>query len=197
MNTLFTIFIAVGAFGFLFLLISLVIGDIFEHLDFSADHDFEFEHELEFDHELDGSHGGHYGIINSRVLSVFLTAFGVIGAAALQFGFGGLISVLFGIGGGLVLGAVVFAFGYFLYSQQASSSITIRDMIGRTAEVTVAIEAGTVGQISCRIGEETVEKLARSRNGEEIKRGTSVFIEEITPDEFIVSPMNDYLLIDE
>lgn len=191
MNTLLTIFIAVGIFGFLFLLLSLLIGDLFEHMDFSADHGFDF------DHEIDGSHGGSYGIINSRVISVFLTAFGGIGAVALQFGYGGFISGLFGIGGGVFLGAVVFAFGYFLYSQQASSSVTMRDLIGRTAEVTVAIQAGTVGQISCRIGEETVEKLARSRSGDEIKRGTSVFIEEITPDAFIVSPMNDYSVVNE
>ncbi len=181
MNTLLTIFLVIGGIGFIFLLISLLVGDLFESLDF----------------DVDGIDGGGHSLFDSRTISVFLTAFGGIGAVALQFGYGGFISALFGIVGGLVLGAMVFAFGYFLYSQQASSSVTMRDLIGRTAEVTVKIQAGTVGQISCRIGEETVEKLARSRSGEEIKRGTNVFIEEITPDGFIVSPMNDYSLIDE
>lgn len=185
MNTLLTIFIVIGGIGILFLLISLVIGDLFESLDF------------DFDLEFDGGDGGSFGVLDSRVISVFLTAFGGIGAVALQFGYGGLLSAIFGIGSGVALGALVFAFGYFLHTQQASSSVTERELVGRTAKVIVKIQKGTVGQISCRIGDASIEKLARSRDGSEIKRGDTVFIEEVTADAFIVSPMENYSQIDE
>jgi len=193
MNTLLTIFIAIGSIGLLFLLISLVVGDLFDSLDL----DFDADHDFDFDHDLDASDGGGVSFFNSRVISVFLTAFGGIGAVALQFGYGGLISGLFGVVSGFVLGAIVFAFGYFLHTQQASSSVTDRDLVGRTAKVVVKIQKGTVGQISCRIGDESVEKLARSRDGSVIKRGDTVFIEEATKDAFIVSPMEDYSMIEE
>ena len=58
---------------------------------------------------------------------------------------------------------------------------------GRTAQVVVGIKPDGLGQISCRIGEERVEKLARTRNGEEIKAGQLVRIESIGSDSVIVS----------
>ncbi len=172
------LFLVVGGIGFLFLIFSLLVGDVFEALD------------LDFDLDLDGG-DGHFGVLDSRVLSVFMTAFGGLGAIGVQFGLGFLLSALLGIGGGITFGALVFAFGYFLYSQQASSSVSERDLIGRTAKVVVGILPGTVGQISCTIGEEKVEKLARTRDGDEIKAGTLVLIEEVTGDSFIVSSMED------
>lgn len=172
------LFLAIGGIGFLFLLISLLIGDLFEAIDFHFDLDLD----------VDGA-DGHFGILNSRVLTVFLTAFGGIGAIATEFGFGFGFSAMLGIGGGLMFGAVVFAFGYFLHTQQASSSVSERDLIGRTAKVVVGILPGNVGQISCTVGEEKVEKLARTRDGEELKAGTVVLIEEAAGDSLIVSSM--------
>lgn len=172
------LFLAVGGIGFLFLMLSLVMGDIFEAFDL----------DLGFDADTGD---GEFGVLDSRVLSVFLTALGGIGAIGIQFGLGFIISVLLGLGGGVVFGAMVFAFGYLLYSQQSSSSVSERDLIGRTAKVVVGILPGTVGQISCRIGEERVEKLARTRHGEEIKEGSMVLIEDVAGDSFIVSTMED------
>lgn len=178
MNTLLLVFLIAGGIGLVFLLISLVIGDLFEVID------MDFNTDLHPD-------GGDIGILDSRVISVFLTAFGGVAALTLYLGFGGILSSLAGLVSGVVFGGLIFAFGYFLHSQQSSSSVTERDLIGRTARVVVGIQPGSVGQISCRIGEERVEKLARTRNGEAIKEGETVFIEEIAGDSFIVSPMED------
>ena len=175
------IFLAIGGIGFLFLVISLIVGDLLDAFDFDFDADF------------DG--GMEIGILDSRVISVFLTAFGFVGAAALKFGLSVLMSSALGIGSGVLFGALIFGFGYLLHTQQASSSVSERDLIGRTAKVVVAIKPGTVGQISCRIGEERVEKLARTRDGEEIKEGETVFIEEAAENSFIVSSMKDYALL--
>jgi membrane-bound ClpP family serine protease len=75
-----------------------------------------------------------------------------------------------------------------LYKQQATSSVTTSQLIGRPAQVIVSIAPGSLGQVSCRIGEERVEKLARARDGSEIKVGATVRVEEVAGDSLIVSP---------
>lgn len=165
-------FLIIAAAGFVFLLLSFLIGDLFDHLGT----------DLVTDHSTDG-----IGLLDSRIISIFLTAFGACGAIGIQTGFGAVIASLFGLAGGLVLGGLAFYFGRLLYRQQASSSVSARQLIGRTAEVIVSIHPGSVGQISCRIGGERIEKLARSADNSEIKAGSIVLIEEFTSDAVIVS----------
>lgn len=171
MTGLMTIFLIIGGIGFLFLLISLIAGDVFEALT--------------GDISLDASHD--FGIFDSRVIAVFLTAFGGFGAIAASVGYGAAMSSIFGFLGGFVFGAIVFYFGKFLYSQQSTSSVSTEDLLGRTAQVIVNIKPDQLGQISCRIGEERVEKLARTISGEEIKAGQIVRIDSIGSDSVIVS----------
>lgn len=171
MTGLMTIFLVIGGLGFLFLLISLIVGDIFDALG--------------FDLNLDTSHD--FGVFDSRVIAVFLTAFGGFGAIGISLGWGAVGGSLFGLLGGFIFGAIVFYFGKLLYSQQSSSSVAAEDLLGRTAQVIVNIKPGGLGQISCNIGEERVEKLARTLNGEEIKAGQLVRIESIGSDSVIVS----------
>ncbi|HMS42323.1 MAG TPA: NfeD family protein [Pyrinomonadaceae bacterium] len=170
---LMTIFLAIGGLGFLFLLISLIVGDIFDAIGF------------DFDLNLDGN--GDFGLFDSRVISIFLTAFGGFGAIGVSLGFGALVSSFFGILGGAVFGALVFYFGRMLYRQQSSSSVTDDDFVGRTAQVVVGIQPNQIGQIAVRIGEERLEKLARTKDGVEIKIGETVRIERVAGETVIVS----------
>ena len=167
------VFLSIAAIGFVFLLISLVVGDIFDSFGFETG--------------LDGVADGH-GFLDSRVISVFVTAFGGFGAIGIQIGLSIVASSLLGLGGGLVLGGVVSLFGRFLYKQQASSSVTTTQLVGRTAQVIVPIAPGSMGQVSCRVGEERVEKLARARDNREIKAGVTVRVDEVAGDSLIVSP---------
>jgi hypothetical protein len=169
-----TIFLILTAAGFIFLLASLLLGDLFDHLGLGV---------LSADTGTDS-----VGLLDSRVISIFLTAFGAFGAIGMSAGIGVVFSSLFGLAGGIVLGGLAFYFGRLLYHQQASSSISARELVGRLAEVTVTIQRGSVGQISCRIGEERVEKLARVRDDIVIKPGSVVLIEEVSDDAVIVSP---------
>ena len=171
MNLL-TVFLVIGGLGFVFLLISLVVGDIFEMFGGSVDI---------------GDPGVDFGFLDSRVLAVFLTAFGGIGAIAAQMGFGAIPSSFVGLLGGVGFAGVVSVFGRFLISQQASSSVTDNDLIGRTVQVTVTIKPGEVGQITAKIGDERVEKIARAKSEIEIKAGTIVTIESIAGDSVIVT----------
>ena len=166
------VFLVIGAVGFVFLLISLIVGDIFDSLG--------------FDLGMDGGVDGH--ALDSRVISVFVTAFGGFGAIGIQMGLSIVASSLLGLGGGVLFGGLVSLFGRFLYKQQSSSSVTTSQLIGRSAQVIVAIAPGSLGQVSCRIGEERVEKLARARDNQEIKAGATVRVDEVAGDSLIVSP---------
>lgn len=167
------VFLAIAAIGFIFLLVSLILGDIFDSFG--------------MDTGLDGGADGH-GLLDSRVISVFVTAFGGFGAIGIQMGLGIVVSSVLGLVGGVVLGGLVSLFARFLYKQQSSSSVGTSQMIGRTAQVIVSIAPGSLGQVSCRIGEERIEKLARSKDNLEIKAGAMVRVDEIAGDSVIVSP---------
>lgn len=170
------VFLMISGIGFVFLLVSLVLGDIFDMFG--------------FDTGLDGAADGH-ALLDSRVISVFVTSFGGFGAIGIQMGLGIVASSMIGLGGGMVLGGMVSLFARFLYRQQSTSSVGTTQMIGRTAQVIVSIPPGSLGQVSCRIGEERVEKLARSKEHKEIKAGSIVRVDEIAGDSVIVSPYNE------
>jgi membrane protein implicated in regulation of membrane protease activity len=76
--------------------------------------------------------------------------------------------------------------GRFLYQQQTSSEVRAHDLVGQIARVIVAIPAGGVGQIRCRIGEELVDKIARTRGGDPVGENTSVQVEEVLGETVIV-----------
>jgi membrane protein implicated in regulation of membrane protease activity len=166
------VFLIIAALGFVFLLLSFFLGDLFEH--FNADID------------LNSGNDGQ-GLLDSRVISIFMTSFGGVGAICIKLGLDVALSSIGGLLGGALLGGIVFYFGRLLYRQQASSSVGAHQLIGRTAEVVVTIQPGSVGQISCRIGAERVEKLARAKNNSEIKVGSQVRIDEIAGESVIVS----------
>ncbi len=174
---LLTLFVIIGGIGFVFLLVSLVLGDIFEMFGGGTDI---------------GDGGVDFGFLDSRVLAVFITAFGGFGAIGAQMGYGAVVSSLIGLFGGVVFGGVVSLFGRFLIGQQASSSVTDSDLVGRTAQVTVAIKSGEIGQITARIGDERIERIARSSDGEEIKAGTMVTVAAIAGDSVIVETERGY-----
>lgn len=167
------VFLGIAAIGFIFLLVSLVVGDIFDSFGFDTD--------------LTGGADGH-ALLDSRVISVFVTAFGGFGAIGIQMGLSIGASSLLGLGGGVVLGGLVSMFGRFLYKQQSSSSVTTAQLVGRPAQVVVSIAPGGLGQVSCRVGEERIEKLARARDNREIKAGATVRVEEVAGDSLIVTP---------
>ncbi len=172
-----TVFLIIAGLGFALLLVSLVFGEVFELFGFDVD--------------VGGGIDGH-GLLDSRAVSVFITTFGGVGAIATQLGFSVLPSALLGLASGLAFGGLVSLFARFLYRQQSTSSVSASQLVGRNAQVIVAIPAGGVGQISCRIGEERVERIARSRDSRELSLGTLVCIEEIGSNFVIVSPVQDH-----
>jgi len=171
-----SIFLAIAAVGFLFLLISLVFGEIFDHLGGAFDHGG-------FDHSLD--HGGP-GILSTRVLAVFITAFGGFGAIGTNYGMSPLPASGLGFGSGVVFALIIYAFARFLWGQQATTEVRTTDLVGQAARVVVAIPPGGIGQVRCRLGEELIDKIARSHTGEAIAENAVVRIEEVLGETVIV-----------
>lgn len=167
----FSVFLAIAAVGFLVLILSLFFGGIFDHFDGGLDH---------------GDHGGP-GFFSTRVISVFVTSFGAFGAIATHYRMDPLPASGIGFAGGLVLATPIFLFARFLFQQQASSESLSGDLVGQIARVIVAIPAGGVGQIRCRVGEELIDKVARTRLGEPIPENVSVRVEEVLGETVIVT----------
>jgi hypothetical protein len=168
----FTVFLAVCAVGFLFLMLALVFGGLFDFFD--HDHDFET---------------GGPGFFSSRVMAVFVTAFGGFGAVGTYYGLAPVPAALVGFGGGLVFGGAIYALARVLYNQQASSEVRAGDLVGSIGRVVIGIPAGGVGQIRVRLGEELMDKIARTRDGVAIAENASVQIEEVLGETVIVKQL--------
>lgn len=168
----FNVFLAIAAVGFLFLLISLFFGGIFDHFDSGFDHGVE--------------HGGP-GFFSTRIISVFVMSFGAFGAISTHYGLDPLPASGIGFLGGLALATPIFLFARFLFNQQASSESRSGDLVGQIGRVIVGIPAGGVGQIRCRVGEELIDKVARTRQGDAVPENTTVRIEEVLGETVIVT----------
>jgi membrane protein implicated in regulation of membrane protease activity len=167
----FLTFLAIAVFGFIFVIASSILGDLFDHGDFG--------------HDADG-HGAGPSLLSSRILSVFVTAFGCFGAIGIHLGYGVGLSTAMGFGGGVLFAGIIYVFASFLYSQQASSHVQTGDLVGNTAQVSVAIPKGGVGQVRCTLGDTVVEKVARASNNEEVPVNTLVRIHAIVGDVVLV-----------
>jgi membrane protein implicated in regulation of membrane protease activity len=178
----FAIFLGIAAIGFLFLVLSFLFGEIFGHGDVGA-HDAGLHGDV---------HGDAHGvsIFSTRVLSVFVTAFGGFGAIGIHLGYRIELSSVIGLLGGVMFGGLIYLFASFLYSQQASSGIRVSELVGRTAQVTVAIPQNGLGQVRCALGEGVVEKIARTEDGRAVAANTSVRIESIVGETVLVRPEN-------
>jgi membrane protein implicated in regulation of membrane protease activity len=168
----FGVFLAIAGVGFLFLLISLIFGEIFDHLGVDADHGFD--------------HSGP-SFLSVRGISVFVTAFRGIGAIGVRYGLSTTTASGAGVAGGFFFAWIIYLFAKFLYGQQATSSLGATDIVGHNCRVIVAIPANGLGQVRCRIGDELVDRIARSRSGEAISENAPVRVEEVLGETVIVS----------
>ena len=165
----FTVFLAICAAGFLFLMLGLLFGGLFEF--FEADHDFD---------------AGGPGFFSSRVMAVFVTTFGGAGAVATYYGLPPVPASGVGFGTGLLFGGAIWALARMLFRQQASTDVRSSDLVGAVGRVVIAIPAGGVGQIRVRLGEELMDKIARTRDGVPIPENTAVKVDEVLGETVIV-----------
>ncbi len=166
----FTVFLGICATGFLFLMVALVFGGVFDF--FETDHDFD---------------AGGPGFFSTRVMAVFVTTFGGAGAVATYYGLSPVPAALVGFGTGLIFGGAIYALARMLYQQQASTEVRSSDLVGTVGRVVIAIPPGGVGQIRVRLGEELMDKIARTRDGVAIPENTAVKVDEVLGETVIVT----------
>src|SRR5687768_9737270 len=167
------IYAGIALVGFVFLLLMLVVGDLFGH-----DHDLA-------GHDVAGDFGGP-SVFSSRIMAAFVTALGVGGVVARYYGLSHPASSGVGIASGAAMAGLVYQFAKILYSQQASSELQMSRLVGRSAEVTVAIPREGVGQISLSVAGERTEHVARSKDGRAVARGTQVVVTALGGDAVVV-----------
>ena len=146
------IYAAIAAVGFLFLLVMLFVGELF-----GGDHDV-------------GGHDVHVGPATAIRRSEHLQRrgswrrFSPPSASAASSPATTTSRIrrppASASSAGVVMAGLVYQFAKLLYSQQASSELQMTRLVGRTAEVSVAIPAGGVGQISLSVGGERTEHIA-------------------------------------
>jgi len=169
------IYAAIAAFGLIVLVSMLVVGDVF------GDHDVDHGG---FDHG--GADSGGPSILSVRVMAAFLTAFGVGGVVARYYSLSHPAASGVGVVSGVVMAGIVYQFARLLYSQQASSETRMHGLIGTTAEVSVAIPAHGVGQITLHSGGERTDHIARSADGGAVGRGTIVVVTALGAESVVV-----------
>jgi membrane protein implicated in regulation of membrane protease activity len=176
------IYAVIGIVGFLLLLGMLLTGEVF-----GGDHEVS-AHDLTVDHgDIDA---GGPSLFSVRIMSSFLTAFGVGGVVARYYGLPHPAASGIGVAAGIVMAGAVYQFAKILYSQQASSELRMTTLVGKVAEVSVGIPAGGVGQIALTVGGERSEHIARAASGAAVARGTEVVITALRGDSVVVSPVS-------
>ncbi len=163
------VFLSLALVGLFFLLISTMFGD---HTDAHAEVD-----------------AGHFGFLSVRMLAVFLTAFGAVGAIARWYEMSSLASSVWGLVAAVPLSAVYALAMRALRSQQASSLVEDGDLVGLIGRVTVTIAPGAIGEVSCTVKAQTARRMARSLGHEAIAEGSIVHVVEVQGDVVVVEPV--------
>jgi membrane protein implicated in regulation of membrane protease activity len=175
------IYAAIGAFGLLFLLVMLFVGELF-----GGDHDGHVD--LAGDGHADLGHEGGPSIFSARIMASFLTAFGAGGVVGRYLEWSHPAASGLGVVTGAVLASAVYQFAHILYSQQASSEIRVSGLLGQTAEVTVPIPGSGHGQVAIVVGGERTTQIARSADGRPIPVGSIVVVTALAGDSLAVTP---------
>jgi len=170
---------AIAAAGVLVLLSMLLLGDLF-----GGDHDVS-AHDVAVG-EVD--HGGGPNIFSTRIMAAFLTAFGVGGVVARYYGLSHPAASGVGTLAGILMSGLVYQFARILYSQQASSELTMTGLVGTAAQVSVAIPPGGLGQVAVSARGQSSEHIARSADGQAVPRGADVVVTGVRGDAVIVAP---------
>lgn len=166
------VFVVLAGIGLVLLVISAFFG--------------VFGDDIEAAPEVEGG-GPHF--LSLRSIAVFLTAFGTVGAIARYYNLSALLSSLWGVLAGVAMSGIYLAAMHLVRSQEASSLIESKDLIGLTGRVTVAIPSDGLGEVSCTVKAQTTRRLARSQNRQAIPEGAIVRIREVQGDVVLVEPV--------
>ena len=153
------------------------------------------DHGDDFHGIADAAHGGtdavvsKVGAIDNTGFSVWLpffslrfwiygsAVFGVIGALLTMFNATVEPLILYyALAAGIFMGTIAATAFRYLKKQEISEGARLRDLLGKTAEVLVAIDKEAVGKIRLRHETGSIDMLALSESGQHIDPGEEVFV---------------------
>jgi membrane protein implicated in regulation of membrane protease activity len=175
------VFLIIFGVGLFLTIITFIIGELFDLGDWGSDHGVDV--------------GDSPSPFSSRVLFVFMTAFG-------GFGFMGQVwdwpiggSILAALAGGtFVAGGTFFLIVLPMARQQGSVHLKMEDLVNLTGEVTDDIPEGGVGRVSI-VPPGTgarVARAARSQTGAHLPAGTTVRVLNVGPSSLTVAPVDAF-----
>jgi len=145
--------------GVTFLLLSVVLGDVFSFLDFL---DFDFGD----------------GFSATPVLFTTLAAFGGGGLLAINaFGASPGPSVLWGLGTGVIGGAFSAGLFWLLHRQEAGEGFMVSQLVGERGRCTLAIHPGKEGRVSVQY--EGMTRSFTATSDDEIASGVDVVVKDV------------------
>lgn len=180
------LFFVIGMIGLVLALISFIFGEFFhsDHVDgvgdWLGDHlpFFDSDHQIEFSR-----------ILNTGAFLGALSGFGFVAAFVMaQFDRSALESAGWGALGGLALGAMIGTSWYFLRKSEGSVGYDVQELAGVDGVVEEKIYANSLGKVKCTIKGTPVWYPARSVDGSEIEKGTTVVVDKVVGSTLYVSP---------
>ena len=173
-------FLIIFGVGLLLTLVTFAVGELFDMGGGDADSGAEMGE-------------GTPSPFSSRILFIFLTAFGGFGyiGQSMDWGVGG--SVLLAFVGGLAVSAGTFFLVVMpMARQQGSVHVTEGDFLDKEAQVTSEIPEGGLGRVTLIASSSgaRVSPAAKSANGERITFGTSVKVVGVGTGVVTVVPLN-------
>lgn len=177
-----TLFVTIAIVGAIILVISALGG---EH-EFGADHDVGFDHDHDMGHDTGHAESSGPSPWSIRVLSLFVTAFGAVGAIAQSYGASPMQSSIAGFFAGIVFAFVGWQLLRLFWSQQGSSTVSSEDLLGTTGMVFTPIPPRGVGEITVVVRGQSRHYPARARDGIGILKGVTICIVEFPADVAIV-----------
>lgn len=163
------VFIVMAAGGFSLLALMTIFDQAGDMLDDAFDAVFD----------IDDTGGGTRWISFYSIIA-FVGFFGVGGALAQVMDFSNFPSVFFGLVSGVSGGGIAALFTAWMKRQEKSSHIKSGMVVGRAAQVTIAIPENGVGEVSIVLSE-AHRLAARSADGKAIPVGATVVVKEEGP----------------
>ena len=165
------LYFAIALIGTLFLILSAVLGEVF---DFFGDADVD----------------GDVHPLSGKVLATGMTAFGATGMITQYYDWGPLLSAATSALAALFLGAAAWWLISTLQSQTASTDTIVSSMRGHSAQVTIAISPGQIGEVQLSSATGSRHMSARAIDGGSIPAGTSVRVVETSGSVLLVEQVD-------
>jgi hypothetical protein len=165
------IFCCIALCGVLFLFFSAVTGH------FEISHDVSVEHEVSHDGHAEKADAGP-SPFSLRVIAIFMTGFGSTAAIASSYNLSITISILIGLGAGIICGLIAYLIIRTFWSQQASSTVSQHDFVGSEGVVSVEIPEKGIGQVAIIVKSQQTYLSAHSCDAKVIEQGRTVIVKE-------------------